>query len=60
MNFLFTNEFLCRRFYVASQNIASQILRRMVGLFEMNSHRETPAVVSDPLFMISQSKSSSA
>ena len=29
--------------------------RRMVGLVEMNSHRETPAVVSDALLMIIQS-----
>ena len=37
--------------------ITSQIFKRMVGLVEMNSHRETPAVVSDALFMIIQSKS---
>ena len=37
--------------------ITSQIFKRMVGLVEMNSHRETPAVVSDALLMIIQSKS---
>ena len=37
--------------------ITSQIFKRMVGLVEMNSHRETPAVVSDALFVIIQSKS---
>ena len=54
---LFTNEFVCRRFEVASQNNTSQIIKRMVWLVEINSHRETPAVVSDTLFMIIQSKS---
>ena len=54
---LFTNEFVCRHLEVASQNNTSQIFMRMVGLVEMNSHRETPAVVSDALFMIIQSKS---
>ena len=54
---LFTNESVCRRFEVASQNNTSQIFKRMVGLVEMNSHRKTPAVVSDDLFMILQSKS---
>ena len=44
---LFTNESACRRFEDASQNNTSQFLKRMVGLYEMNSHRETPAVVSD-------------
>ena len=32
-------------------------IKQMVGLVEMNSHRETPAVVSDALFMIINSKS---
>ena len=41
---LFTNESVCRRFGVASQNNTSQIFKRMVGLVEMNSHRETPDV----------------
>ena len=54
---LFTNESVCCRFEVASQNDTSQIFKRMVGLVEMNSHRETPAVVSDALFMIIQSQS---
>ena len=54
---LFTNESVCRRFEVASQNNTSQIFKRIVGFVEMNSHRETPAVVSDALFMIIQSKS---
>ena len=54
---LFTNESVCRRFEVASQNNTSQFSKRMVGLVEMNSHRETPAVVSDALLMIIQSKS---
>ena len=54
---LFINEFVCRRFEVASQNNTSQIFKRMVELVEMNSHRETPVVVSDALFMIIQSKS---
>ena len=44
---LFTNESVCRRFEVASENNTSQNFKRMVGLVEMNSHRETPAVVSD-------------
>ena len=35
----------------------SLIRKRMVGLVEMNSHRETPAVVPDAIFMIIQSKS---
>ena len=39
------------------KNNTSQICMRMVGLVEMNSHRETTAVVSDALFMIIQSKS---
>ena len=52
---LFTNEFVCCRFEVASQNNTSQILKRMVGLVEMNSHRETTAVVSDALFIQSKS-----
>ena len=34
-----------------------KFFKRMVGLVEMNSHRETPAVVSDALFMIFKSKS---
>ena len=54
---LFTNETVCRRFEVASMNNTSQIFMRMVGLVEMNSHPQTPAVVSDTLFMIIQSKS---
>ena len=37
--------------------ITSQVFKRMVGLVEMNSHREPPAVVSDALFMIIKSKS---
>ena len=53
---LITNESVCCRFEVASQNKTSQIFKRMVGLVEMNSHRVTPAVVSDALFMIIQSK----
>ena len=53
---LYTNESVCSRFEVASENNTSQILKRMVGLVEMNSHRETPAVVSDALFMIIQSE----
>ena len=52
---LITSESVCRRFQVASQNNTSQIIRRMVELVEMNSHRETHAVVSDSLFMIIQS-----
>ena len=54
---LFTNESVCRRFQIASQNNTSQIFKRMVGLVEMNSHRETPAVVSVALFMIIHSTS---
>ena len=54
---LFTYDSVCCRFEVASDNNTSQIFRRMVWLVEMNSHRETPSVVSDDLFMISQSKS---
>ena len=54
---LFTNESVCSHFEVASQKITSQIFMRMVGLAEMNSHRETPALVSDALLMIIQSKS---
>ena len=54
---LFTNESVCCRFEVASENNTSQFFKRMVGLVEMNSHRETPVVVSDALFMIIQSKS---
>ena len=54
---LFTNESVCCRFEVVSEYNTSQIFKRMVGLVEMNSHRETPAVVSDALFMIIQSKS---
>ena len=54
---LFTNDSVCCRFEVFSQNNTSQIFMRMVGLVEMNSHRETPAVVSDDLFMIIKSKS---
>ena len=54
---LFTNESVFRRFEVASQNNTSQICMRMVGLVEMNSHREAPAVVSDAIFMIIKSKS---
>ena len=53
---LFTNESVCRSFEVDSENNTSQILKRMVGLVEMNSHRETPAVVSDAPFMITKSK----
>ena len=48
---LFTNESVCRRFEVASKNNTSQIYKPMVGLVEMNRHRETPAVISDALFM---------
>ena len=54
---LFTIESVCRRFEVASKKNTSQIYERMVGLVEVNSHLETPAVVSDALFMIIQSKS---
>ena len=50
---LFTNESVCRRFDVACQNNESQIFMRMVGLVEMYSHRETPAVVSDALLLMS-------
>ena len=50
---MFTNESVCRRIVeVTSKNNTSEILKRMVGLVEMNSHRETHAVVSDALFMI--------
>ena len=31
------------------------IFKRMDGLVEVNSYRETPAVVSDALFMVIQS-----
>ena len=34
-----------------------KLLGEWSGFVEMNSHRETPAVVSDALFMIIQSKS---
>ena len=54
---LFSNESVRRRFEVASQNNTSIIFARMVVLVEMNSHRETPAVVSNTLLMIIQSKS---
>ena len=54
---LFTNESVYHRFKVASENNTSLIFRRMVGLVEMYSHRETTAVVSDAPFMIIQSKS---
>ena len=54
---LFTNESVCCRFEIASQNNTSQIFKGMIGLVEMNSHRETPAVVSGALFMITKSKS---
>ena len=54
---LFTNESVCRRFEIAFENNTSLIFKRMVGLVEMNSHWETPAVVSDALFMIIKSKS---
>ena len=54
---LFTNESVCRRFEVVSENNTSQVIRPMVGLDEMNSRRETPAVVSDALFMNIKSKS---
>ena len=47
---LFINESACRRFEVASKNNTSQIFKGMVGLVEVNSHRETLAVVSDALF----------
>ena len=53
----FTNESVCRRFEIASKNNTCQIFLRMVGFVEMNSHRETPAVVSDALFTIIKSKS---
>ena len=52
---LFTNESVCRRFEVAPVNDTFQIFMRMVWSVEMNSHRETPAVVSDSLFMIIKS-----
>ena len=54
---LFTNESVSRRFEVASQNNTSLIFRQMVGLVEMNSHWETPAVIYDDLLMIIKSKS---
>ena len=54
---LFTNVSVCRRFEVASKNSTSQFFKRMVGLVEVNIHRETPAVVSDALYIIIQSKS---
>ena len=54
---LFTNESVCRRFEIASENKAFQIFKRVVGSVEMNNHRETPAVVSYALFMIIKSKS---
>ena len=38
-------------------NNTSHIFKGMVGLVEMNIHRDTPAVVLDTLFMIIQSKS---
>ena len=49
---LYTNESVCCRLEVASQNNTYQIFRRMVKLVEMNSHRETPAVVSDALLRL--------
>ena len=49
---LFTNESVSRRLEIASENNTSQISKRMDGLVEMNSHRETPAVVSDALYKI--------
>ena len=54
---LFKNETVCRRFEVAFENETSQIYMRTVVLVEMNSHRETPAVVSVALLMITKSKS---
>ena len=54
---LFTNESVCRRIDDASKNNTSPIFKRMVGLVEKNSQRETPAVFSDALFKIIQSKS---
>ena len=42
-------------FEFASENNTSQISKGMVGLVEINSHRKTPAVVSDALSMIIQS-----
>ena len=35
---LFTNEFVCRHFQIASENNTSQIFKRMVGFVEMDSH----------------------
>ena len=54
---LFTNESVCRCFEMAFENNTSQVSKRIVGLVEINSHRETPAVVSDALFMTIKSKS---
>ena len=54
---LFTTESVCRRFAIAFENNTSKMFEPMVGLVEINSHLETPAVVSDALFMISKSKS---
>ena len=54
---LLTNESVSRRFEFSSKNNTSQMSMRMVGLVEVDSHRETPAIVSDALFMIIQSKS---
>ena len=34
-----------------------KIFKRIVEMVEMNSHRDTPAVVSDALFIIIQSNS---
>ena len=53
----FTNETVCLLVEVASESNSSHIFMRMVVLVEMNSHRVSPAVVFDSLFMIIQSKS---
>ena len=54
---LFTNESVCRRFEIAVDKNTSHVFKRMFGLVEMNSHRETAAVVCDALFVIMKSES---
>ena len=50
---LFTNESVCRRVEVASENNTSQICkRRLVETRIEKKTMETPAVVSDALFTI--------
>ena len=55
---LFINKSVCHCFEITFEKNTSQVFNGMVGSVEMNNYKVTPSVVSDALFIVIKSKSS--